>query len=80
MIPSKESIQNSLEYLKKVLQIKRLLSYMIEDLIESRSILLLSLLFAIIILLIYMILLRYLARWMIWISLILCICWIEETV
>jgi len=46
---------------------------MIEDLILSRYILLLSLLFAMIILLIYMFLLRYLARWMIWLSLILCI-------
>jgi hypothetical protein len=46
---------------------------MIEDLIQSRYILLLSLLFAMIILLIYMFLLRYLARWIIWLSLILCI-------
>jgi hypothetical protein len=46
---------------------------MIEDLIQSRYILFLSLLFAMIILLIYMFLLRYLARWMIWISLLLCL-------
>ena len=54
-------MRSSLEYLKKALQIKRLLSYMIEDLIQSRYILLLSLLFAMIILIIYMFLLRYLA-------------------
>ena len=66
-------MQNSLEYFKKVLQIKRLLSYMVEDLIQSRYVLLLSLLFAVIILLIYMFLLRYLARWMIWLSLLLCL-------
>jgi len=46
---------------------------MIEDLIQSRYILLISLLFAMIILLIYMFLLRYLASWIIWLSLILCI-------
>ncbi len=46
---------------------------MIEDLIRSRYILLISLLFAMIILLIYMFLLRYLASWIIWLSLILCI-------
>ena len=66
-------MQTSLEYFKKALQIKRLLSYMVEDLIRSRYILLLSLLFAMIILLIYMFLLRYLARWIIWLSIILCI-------
>jgi beta-lactamase regulating signal transducer with metallopeptidase domain len=66
-------MQSSLEYFKKALQIKRLLSYMIDDLIRSRYILLLSLLFAMIILLIYMFLLRYLARWMIWLSILLCI-------
>src|ERR1700727_2664062 len=66
-------MQTSLEYFKKALQIKRILSYMIEDLIQSRYILLLSLFFAMIILLIYMFLLRYIARWIIWISLILCI-------
>lgn len=46
---------------------------MIEDLIKSRYILFLSLLFAMLILLIYMFLLRYIARWIIWCSLILCI-------
>ena len=46
---------------------------MIEDLIQSRYILCLSLLFAMVILVIYMFLLRYLARWIIWISLLLCI-------
>jgi uncharacterized membrane protein len=66
-------MQTSLEYFKRALQIKRLLSYMIEDLIRSRYTLLLSLLFAMIILLIYMFLLRYLARWIIWLSIILCI-------
>ncbi|CAF1136138.1 unnamed protein product [Adineta steineri] len=73
IIPDKISMQNSLEYFKKALQIKRVLSYMFEDLIESRYVLLLSLLFAMIILLIYMFLLRYLAQWIIWLSLILCI-------
>jgi ABC-type multidrug transport system fused ATPase/permease subunit len=66
-------MQNSLEYFKKALQIKRLLSYMVEDFIRSRYVLLLSLLFAMITLLIYMFLLRYFARWIIWLSLILCI-------
>ena len=66
-------MEDSLTYLKKALQIKRLLSYILEDLIQSRSILLLSFLFALILLVIYMFLLRYLARWMIWISLLLCI-------
>jgi uncharacterized membrane protein YbhN (UPF0104 family) len=46
---------------------------MIEDLVQSRYILFLSLVFAMIILVIYMFLLRYLARWIIWISFILCI-------
>jgi hypothetical protein len=46
---------------------------MIEDLVQSRYILFLALLFAMIILVIYMFLLRYLARWIIWISFILCI-------
>lgn len=46
---------------------------MIEDLIQSRYILILSLVFAIIILVIYMFLLRYIARWIIWLTLILCI-------
>lgn len=63
----------SLEYFKKALQIKRLLSYMIDDLIRSRFILLLSLVFAMGTLIVYMILLRYFARWIIWLSLILCI-------
>lgn len=66
-------MEDSLVYVKKALQIKQLLSYMLEDLIQSRSILLLSFLFALILLVIYMFLLRYLARWMIWISLLLCI-------
>lgn len=46
---------------------------MIEDLIQSRYILLLSLVFSMILLIIYMILLRYFAQWIIWASLILCI-------
>jgi Ca2+/Na+ antiporter len=66
-------MQTSLEYFKKVLQVKRLLSYMFEDLVRSRYILLLSLAVSLVILVIYMFLLRYLARWMIWLSLILCI-------
>ena len=46
---------------------------MLEDFIQSRFVLLLAFLFALIMLVIYMFLLRYIARWMIWISLILCI-------
>ena len=63
----------SLEYFKKAFQIKRLLSFMIDDFIRSRFILLLSLLFAMLILVVYMILLRYFARLIIWLSLFLCI-------
>ncbi|CAF4856483.1 unnamed protein product [Rotaria sp. Silwood1] len=73
IIPNKDVIQNSFKYFKKFLQIKRLLSYMFEDLIQSRYIILLSFLFSMIILLIYMLLLRYFVQWIIWLSLILCI-------
>ena len=66
-------MQKSLEYFKKALQIKRLLSFMMDDLVRSRYVLLLSLLVAMVILVAYMLLLRYLARWMIWISLLSCI-------
>lgn len=66
-------MQNSLNYFKKALQIKRIVSFMIDDLVTSRYILLLSLVFALVALLAYMVLLRYVARWMIWSSLILCV-------
>lgn len=73
VVPGKDVMQTSLEYFKKLLQIKRLLSYMFEDLVHSRYILLLSMAFALAILLVYMLLLRYIARLVIWLSLILCI-------
>lgn len=46
---------------------------MIDDLIRSRYVLLLSLLASVIILVIYMISMRYVARYMIWILIIFCI-------
>ncbi|CAM4933205.1 unnamed protein product [Rotaria socialis] len=73
IIPTKDSMETGLKYFKKALQVKRLLSYMFEDLIQSRYVLLLSLAFSMIFVIIYMLLLRYFARWIIWLSLILCI-------
>lgn len=46
---------------------------MVEDLIRSRYILLLSFGFSMIILLVYMSLLRYLGRWIIWSSILMCV-------
>lgn len=73
MVPDKNLIQTSLKYFEKALQLKRILSFMIEDLIKSRFILILSLIVAIVLLIIYMVLLRYIARLIIWCSIVLCV-------
>jgi ABC-type nickel/cobalt efflux system permease component RcnA len=69
-MPSQDLLTKSLFYFKKSLQIQRVISFMIDDFIRSRFILCLSFAIGMMFLIVYIVLLRYLTRWIIWLSLI----------